>query len=965
MTVARRSVAEPLLAVLRELAQDSALGLDPDRITLDTRLETDLGLDSLGRTELIARLEQALGVRLPDEAVLAATGRDLLALAELARPTADSTSIAEAEAGAGLEDGIQADAAAESASASAASGFAPDLAPNRVRHSDAGTLAQATTLPEVLDWHLERHPERTHILLYGSDDAVRPISYARLAQGAAAVAAQLQAAGLTSGGAVALMLPTGSDYFFGFFGILHAGGIPVPIYPPARPEQLEDHLRRHAGILDNAGAQILITVPEARTVARLLRTWVPSLRTVLTLAAGPDSGQVPAAGRARSCADSVALLQYTSGSTGQPKGVILSHADLLANIRAMGAAVAVRPDDCFVSWLPLYHDMGLIGAWLGSLYFGVPLVSLSPLAFLARPRRWLQAIHDHRGTLSAAPNFAYELCLKRIRDDELTALDLSCWRRALNGAEPVSADTLARFATRFAACGLRAEAMAPVYGLAEAAVGLTFPPPQRGPRIDCIDRYHLGRAGRARPLACDDADAMQMVSCGSPLPGYRLRVVDQHGHALPERTEGRLLFQGPSATRGYYRNAEATSKLLRDGWHDTGDRAYLADGELYLTGRVKDMIIRGGRNLYPYELEQAVGNLPGVRKGCVVAFAATDPRHGSERLILVAETREREPARRETLQHTVRERATDILGLPPDEIVLAPPRAIPKTSSGKLRRGSTRERWLAGQLASAPAPPAWQFLRVAAAGLAARAGGWIRGLPSRLYAGYAWGVFLLLAPGVWLGILLLPRPAWVWALIRAGIRLLRALTLVPLEVSGRAHLPAPGASFVVAANHQSYLDAMALAEALAQPIAFVAKRELATRPLLRLPLQRLGTVFVERFDLLRSAADAGRFEAALQQTRVLGFFPEGTFREQPGLLPFRMGAFLAAANAGVPVLPVAIRGTRELMCGSRFFPRPGRASVIIGPPLQPRGRDWKAAIDLRDRTRAFIEAASGEPPSTR
>jgi acyl-CoA synthetase (AMP-forming)/AMP-acid ligase II len=197
--------------------------------------------------------------------------------------------------------------------------------------------------------------------------------------------------------------------------------------------------------------------------------------------------------------DDIAFLQYTSGSTGQPKGVVLSHADLLANIRAMGEAVAVRSDDVFVSWLPLYHDMGLIGAWLGSLYFGVPLVSMSPLAFLARPRRWLEAIHRHRGTLSAAPNFAYELCLKRLHDADLERLDLSCWRRALNGAEPVSADTLHRFAARFARCGLRPEALAPVYGLAEAAVGLTFPPPDRGPVIDCIDRERFATAGGALP----------------------------------------------------------------------------------------------------------------------------------------------------------------------------------------------------------------------------------------------------------------------------------------------------------------------------------------------------------------------------------------------------------------------------------------------------------------------------------
>jgi 1-acyl-sn-glycerol-3-phosphate acyltransferase len=941
----RPDAAERLLAVVRAMARDSGLSQPPESITLDTRLETELGLDSLGRAELISRIEHALDTRLPDEALLAATARDLLRLA--------GTGVASSE---------------PAASPAAAGG-----------RREAGTAAAPTgaaTLLEVLDWHLTRHGSRVHILLYGADQRATPITYADLADGAAQVAAALHAAGLAEGASVALMLPTGADYFFGFFGILMAGGIPVPIYPPARAEQLEDHLRRHAGILDNAGAVFLVTVPEALTVARLLKAWVPSLKAVLTPAslstaaprARPEAeGQTTVPPRTmqwrprETPAQNIALLQYTSGSTGAPKGVILSHADLLANIRAMGEAVAARSDDCFVSWLPLYHDMGLIGAWLGSLYFGVPLVSLSPLAFLARPIRWLQAIHDHRGTLSAAPNFAYELCLKRIKDDELVNLDLSCWRRALNGAEPVSAETLQRFAARFARCGLSPDALAPVYGLAEAAVGLSFPPPQRGPRIDCIDRQQFSETARALPVRCDDPAAMTVVSCGPPLPGYRLRIVDPAGHTLPERSEGLLQFQGPSATRGYFRNPEASARLIRDGWHDTGDRAYLAGGELHLTGRVKDMIIRGGRNLYPYEVEQAVGEMPGVRKGCVVAFAAADPRRGSERLVLVAETREQDPARRAALEQAVRARATDILGLPPDEIVLAPPRAVPKTSSGKLRRGETRARWQADQLLNTPAPPLWQLARVGAAGLAARGNRLLRQFPAQLYAGYAWLLFLLIAPCVWLGIMLSPRTAWAWALVRGGVRLLRLLAMVPLEVIGRERLPAPRASFIVASNHQSYLDAMTLIEAIGRPIAFIAKRELAANPLVRLPLARLGTVFVERFDLLRSTADAERFGAALQQHKILGFFPEGTFRDEPGLLPFRMGAFIASAQAGVPLVPVALRGTRELMRGRHFFPHPGRAQVEIGAPLAPAGSDWESAVRLRDATRAFVLSRAGEP----
>ena len=650
--------------------------------------------------------------------------------------------------------------------------------------------------------------------------------------------------------------------------------------------------------------------------------------------------ETQAAGLARPAADAIALLQYTSGSTGDPKGVILSHADLLANIRAMGEAVAVRPDDCFVSWLPLYHDMGLIGAWLGSLYYGIPLVSLSPLAFLARPLRWLKAIHDHRGTLSAAPNFAYELCLKRIGDAELAGLDLSCWRRAFNGAEPVSAETLRRFAERFAPCGLRPDALAPVYGLAEAAVGLAFPPPGRGPRIDCIDRTRFAKSGHALAVPCDDPQAMPVVGCGQPLPGYRVRIVDGAGKALPERHEGLLQFQGPSATRGYFRNPEATARLIRDGWHDTGDRAYLAGGEIHLTGRVKDMIIRGGRNLYPYEVEQAVGEVPGIRKGCVAAFAAADPELGSERLVLVAETKERDPARRAALEQAVRERATDILGLPPDEIVLAPPRAVLKTSSGKLRRGATRDLWLAGKLMSGPAPPLWQLVRVGASGLAAVIARAIRRVPALALCR------LCLDPVRGPRALVLARhhaPTPVGLALGAGALGCPAAAAAGLGSAWRS--PDASASRPPAAPScwppitRAIWMRMALIEAIGRPIGFVAKQELAANPLVRFALLRLGTQFVERFDLLRSAGDSARFAAALGQGADPRLFPRGHLPR-----PARPAALSHGGLSGRG------RGRGTAPAGRcSWDPRADARQQLLPPPGACRGRHRRAVAAHRQR----------------
>ena len=269
--------------------------------------------------------------------------------------------------------------------------------------------------------------------------------------------------------------------------------------------------------------------------------------------------------------EDIALLQYTSGSTGTPKGVILSHANLLANIRGASRGVQATGEDVFVSWLPLYHDMGLIGACLATLYNGIELVLMSPIRFLTRPQRWLWAIHRHRGTLSAAPNFAYELCLSKIDDKAIEGLDLGSWRLSLNGAEPVSPNAVESFCQRFAPYGFRRETMYPVYGLAENAVALAFPPPGASPRIDVVQREALARTGSALPARADDPTALRFVCCGRAIPEHEIRIVDATGVELGAREQGRIQFRGPSATSGYFNNPEATRRLFRGDWLETGD----------------------------------------------------------------------------------------------------------------------------------------------------------------------------------------------------------------------------------------------------------------------------------------------------------------------------------------------------------------------------------------------------------
>ncbi|MEZ5614937.1 MAG: AMP-binding protein [Rhodocyclaceae bacterium] len=915
-----KDAAARLLRVTAQLVRETHPGR-PAPVVLDSPLERDLGLDSLARVELLLRVGREFGAALPEAALAEAeTPRDLL------RFLGQATSAAAVQAAIDLPHGA--------------------ILP---------VPTAASTLVEVLEWHAARTPDRTHVLLCGEGGQATPIGYAELLEAARRIASGLVARGLQPQQAVALMLPTGRDYLVCFFGILLAGGIPVPIYPPARLAQIEDHLKRHARILDNAQAVFIVTVPQAKTVAALLSARVPSLAGIVT-PQEVDAAPQPLLHRAQ--ADDIAFLQYTSGSTGDPKGVVLTHANLLANLRAMGPAFQVSSEDVFVSWLPLYHDMGLIGAWFGSLYFAMPLVLMSPLAFLARPSRWLAAISRHRGTLTAAPNFAYELCARKLDDAELAGLDLSSLRLALNGAEPVSPATLDAFIERFVPHRLQPEAITPVYGLAECSVGLAFPPLGRGPRIDAIAREALLGEGRAVPAEESDPGAMRVPACGRALPGHAIRIVDAAGDELPDRRVGRLQFRGPSATRGYFRNPEATARLFRDGWLDSGDYAYLVEGEVYLTGRVKDLIIRGGRNLYPYELEEAVGAIPGIRKGCVAVFASTDPGNATERLVVMAETREGDAAAREALRQQINEAALDAIGMPADEIVLAPPHSVLKTSSGKIRRAASREAFERGEVGRRAAPAWLQRARLALGATkvslrntALRAG-------RRLYGAWCWSVFAL--PGLPAALLIaaLQRPALGRRLARAAARLFLLLAAMPVRARGLERLPAGSQLLLV--NHTSYFDIIALTAALPPDFAFAAKRELVRQPVLHACLRGLGTLFVERYEAARSAEDVDQLVARLGQGGRLAIFPEGTFSREAGLKPFRMGAFVAAARSGVPVAVAGLRGIRPILRDKTWQPRHGRPEFEVGAVLRADGTDWAAAVRLREAVRAEMLRLSGE-----
>jgi len=924
-----------LLETFRQLASE----LHPREssaliVRLDSSLDRDLGFDSLARVELLARLEKAFGIAL---------GEQVLAVAETPRDFLREIK-------------------------KAAKGKKPlSKVPAAVRFNlpQEEAPVEAETLVDTLLWHFDRHPDRPHIHFYSDDNGAEQLTYRQLFDGAQKVAAGLLDMGFAPGEAAVIMLPTGHEYFFTFFGVLLAGGIPVPVYPPGHLKQIEEHMRRHAAIIDNCRAAIMITTMETVRFARLMKAGAPHLRNVMTVAELSASTAFPTP-RPVLHPDDTAFLQYTSGSTGTPKGVILTHANLLANIRAMGRAVSASSSDVFVSWLPLYHDMGLIGAWLGSLYFSSPLILMSPLAFLARPIRWLRAIHRFGGTLSAAPNFAYELCLRRITDDELEGIDLRSWRIAFNGAEAVSPTTLQRFIDRFKKFGFKPEAMTPVYGLAESSVGLAFPPLGRGPVIDRIKRHHFMQTGRAEPALEGEGESLLFVNCGRPLPGHQIRIIDNLGRELPDRREGKLQFKGPSATSGYFRNPQQTAALFDGAWLLSGDRAYVADGDVYITGRNKDIIIRAGRNLYPEELEEAISALEGVRAGNVAVFGSMDRDSGTERLIVLAESRKKKEEDRQHIRNRIRELVVELAAQPPDQVVLAPPNTVLKTSSGKIRRSACRDLFEKG-LIGRPGRAVWfQMLKFVLSNLLPRLRSSGQTATAVLYAGWCW---LIAGTGTFFAglALLLPAMEWRWMLLRPILRTMLRLARLTPRLTGLENLPAAGSSCLFVANHASYLDGFLVAAYLPRTVSFVAKGELRDKPAVRILLERLGTQFVERFQRKESVTDAERLLKEAKKGRTLFFFVEGTITRMPGLLPFRMGAFETAVKANLHIVPLAIRGTRSVLRAESWFPRHGNIILSFGPPIQSEAvssddkTNWQLALELRNKGRQWILLHTGEP----
>lgn len=916
-----------IMDAVRELALELSGDRAASAVSPTASLERDIGLGSLERVELLTRLESSLQRELGDRFLMLDTPR------EIARALSQAPAVQRTET-------------------------PPIVHPAA---ASAVALPDIATLVEALSRRAAAEPARVHVHLR-VDTRTQPVTYGQLWDGARRIAAGLTARGIKRGEPVAIMLPTSLDYLQSFMGVLTAGAIAVPLYPPARLDRMEEYLQRQSRILANADVRLLISMPEAAPVARLLRAGARSLSTTTTVEAlrtGAELGDGPEV-----TGSDYALIQYTSGSTGDPKGVLLSHFNLLANIRAIAAGIDLRPTDVGVSWLPLYHDMGLIGTWLNTIVHGIPLVLMSPLAFLARPERWLWAIHERRATLSAAPNFAYELCVRKIRDEAIEGLDLSSWRCAANGSEPVSAATIDRFVHRFERFGFRREAMTPMYGLAESSVALCLPPVGRAPRVERVAREAFAREGRAVPAMLNEAAPLSFVSVGKALPQHEVRVADESGSDVAERVVGRVLFRGPSCMAQYYRNPTATARaVLPDGWIDSGDLAYMSDGELFVTGRVKDLIIKAGRNLVPQEIEEVVGSIEGIRKGCVAAFGIPDASTGTERLIVLAESHTRLHEERERLERDIVAQVAAGVGVPPDVVRVVPPGAVPKTPSGKIRRAAARAAFESGAISGRrPAPLLLRASLAAGIALAAAKRGVRTGLrvAQCAYLVLAWSLTLVvLGPFVWILMHTLPVGRPVRVLSKIVSRIALVISGCRIEIDGLAQLPKQG-PLVLVTNHASYADTPVLVAALPIDFVIVAMTEILTWPLIGTFSRRGEHPLVDRWHLSQSLADAASIERRLRNGEAILFFAEGGFTRASGLRPFRLGAFEAAVATGAPVLPVALRGTRRLLPADTHLPHPGPAHVWIGEPLRAVGTGWKAAVDLRDRAADAVAQHCGE-----
>ncbi|MEZ4301009.1 MAG: AMP-binding protein [Polyangiaceae bacterium] len=538
------------------------------------------------------------------------------------------------------------------------------------------------TLATILRARASAAPDRTAIRFRAGDGWVS-WTWGEFLERALSAAAGLSAAGLGVGDRALLLVPEVENAVAVLFGAWALGVVPVPVGVPYRLDDVGQFIDGLRGTARRMEAKALITSAALASFA----SDNDGLRVLPAedIAAGERSLRAVEMARGEGAP---ALIQLTSGSTGQPRGVVLAHDRLLTHMEQMRRGLPSHAESVAVSWLPLHHDMGLIGGLLFPFYNDFPAHMLSPQEFRARPLSWLAAMSEVRGTICAAPPSAYAIALRLAKRAAEAGLRFDAWECAMVGAEPISPSLLRRFADAFAPMGFRAEAFFPVYGLAEATVAVSFPGLLSPARTDVVDREALSRFGVARACAAG-AGAVEIAGVGAPIPETVVRVIAEDGQELPDRVVGEITVRAPSLMCGYFGDPEATGEALREGWLYTGDLGYVADGCLFVTGRKKDVIIRGGQNLSPAMIEEIAGEVPGVRAGCVAAVGVRSEEDETEKCHVLVESKV-EPREHAALSAAVAE-ALGARGIFVDRVHVVTPGTLLRTTSGKIRRGPIRE----------------------------------------------------------------------------------------------------------------------------------------------------------------------------------------------------------------------------------------------------------------------------------
>ncbi len=574
---------------------------------------------------------------------------------------------------------------------------APAAEPEASPLPEAERLLEYRTIAEAIPGTAVRWPDHGYTFqdLKGDETFY---SFAEIERETARRAGALQAHGLTKGDRLGMVLIEPRDFVLTFLACLRVGVIPVPFYPPLGLGNFASYSARIGRLLESCGARMLFASRRLESVLWALVGEVPCLERLITdkhLERDHPPPVYPELGP-----DDIAFLQYTSGSTDDPKGVMITHGCLVANSAGILGPGGLRGDserDIGVTWLPLYHDMGLIGFVVAPICVGISVIFIPTLRFLRDPTTWMETIHRHRASISFGPNFAYGFVAKRSTPEQLARWDLSCLKVLGCGGEPVHPDTVRAFSELFAKhTGMQPDLVRPGYGCAEGTLTTSLTPMDEGLRLNVVDADTFSTDGIVAPPV-EGRPTLTHVACGVTLPGHETVIIDKKGRRLPEGTEGEILFRGPSVAPGYFRNEKGTRETFRDGWLHTGDLGYLLDRHIFVTGRIKDLIIYHGRNYHPQSIEWPVGNLPGVRKGNVVAFSI--PGEDSELVVVVLEKAGDDEDER--LIRDVKRVVQAEAGLAAHDVVLLPKHRLPKTSSGKLQRRKTREMYLNRELGQA------------------------------------------------------------------------------------------------------------------------------------------------------------------------------------------------------------------------------------------------------------------------